>query len=375
VNEPEKSKNEALKEPEPLSINKEELQKENAPDKSIETDVSKDSNKKNLSHTATIEKSITQKESTATKESKIDTSEGPKVSKKASVSPLTTTKKRKKSVAIKACQTLCEVWHEWDLASKENKAVGFDLAVALVKSQGILMGTHSMIQGSKQVTEEHDLETALVSMADMIDRESLLIRQLDLRYLSCIPTERRLPRARLMHLDGGGGQVTMVVTFHRGYLRGYLAPEETLKSDSTNSIRLPEGATKIAVQFVDRTGKVVKKVNRFAPQQPWVKSKDGKQHELEECTFDNGDGVDAVFVVKGCLTHAYIHKAWDFGRISEPRSWEWWENVHEECKELLPNIEQRSRIVRSTAIHNEAPCGLDLCSAHGVSEYYPASVA
>lgn len=375
-NSADKSKQETAKESKSLSNNKGEPNKKGSSEKLTEMKTStKESCKKNVSHNASTKKSNTQKVSTASEKAASDTAAGSKVSKKASVSPVTTTKKGKKSVAIKACQTLCEVWNEWDLATKENKTVGFDLAVALVKSQGILMGTHSMIQGSKQVTEEQDLETALVNMADLIDKESLLIRQLDLRYLSCIPTERRLSRARLMHIDGGGGQVTMIVTFHRGFFRGYLSPEETLKSDSTNSIRLPEGATNITVQFTDRTGKVVKKVDRSAPQQPWVKSEDGKHHEVEACTFDIGDGVDAVFVVKGCLTHAYIHTAWDFGRISEPRSWEWWENVHEESKELLPDIEQRSRVARSTAIHNDAPCGLDFCGPSDVSGYNPASVA
>lgn len=238
---------------------------------------------------------------------------------------------------IRACQNLCEVWDSWDLASKENKKVGFDLALALVRSSGLVLGANSIVQGSKTVQEAHDdLETALLQTAEALEKETGEIRLLDLRYCSCIPYERKLPRGRLQHVDGGGGQVDMLVSFDH-----YYGVRETLQSDSTNTIRLPEYATNVKVTFRDRAGKTVKKVDRAAAKQEWVKDASGK-HELEECSFDVADGADVIFVVKGALTHAFIHKAWDFGRTrGKPRQWEWWENAAEECKTLIPGIEQR----------------------------------
>ena len=69
-------------------------------------------------------------------------------------------------------------------------------------------------------------------------------------------------------------------------------------------------------------GKPVHKVDRADPKQPWIKDEYGKPIP-EEGTFVTADGVGAVFV-KGSLTHAYIHKARDFGRATNeaPRSWE-----------------------------------------------------
>ena len=259
--------------------------------------------------------------------------------------------------AINACHYLLQVWDEWDLASKESKTInGFDLGLAMMRSTGLVMGTHSIIQGTRDVMQPQDLETALIETASILDKESAAIRMLDLRYLSCIPSERKLPRGRLLLVDGGGGQVKMQVTYQNP-----LGVVETLQSDSTNAIRFPEGATDVKVTFVDRMGKTVNRVHRTDSKQPWVKDEKG-QHVIEECTIGKTDGVDAVFVVKGGPTHAYIHKAWDFGRASygkQPRDWEWWENAEQESKSLAPPLEQR-KLSRETSIHEQS-CGILLC--------------
>lgn len=265
-------------------------------------------------------------------------------------------KKTKKTPAIQACKSMCEVWEDWDLATKENKKVGYNLPLALIKSTGVILGARSIWQGAEATVKPQDFETALVQTAAAIDHESQVIRQLDLRYLRCIPTARSLPRGRLLHVDGGGGQVKMTVTFHAGIL----GQMETLQSDSTNAIRLPEGASNIKVRFIDLAGKTVNKVDRANPKQAWVKDEDRK-YVLEECSFAHGDGVDAVFVVKGGLTHAYIHKAWDFGRgaSQKARDWEWWENAEEESKKVAPKVEER-KLARATSIHDNS-CGMTLC--------------
>lgn len=259
---------------------------------------------------------------------------------------------------IKACQRLCNVWDEWDLATKENKTVGFDLPLSIIKSQGIVLGTSSIIEGSKQVLQEQELETALIQTANNIDKESATIRKLEssFQYLTCISSEKRLPRGRLTCIDGGGGCV-MVVTFD------HYGTNETLQSDSTNVIRLPEGVTNVKVHI--RAGSTpLKKVDRRDPKQPWIKSDSG-EYQVDEFEFDHGDGVNAVFLVKGRnLMQGYVHKAWDFGRHPsvKPRSWEWWENAIEECKDLIPDLEARLTRVAYT---NE-PCGtgqIGLCCA------------
>ena len=288
--------------------------------------------------------------------------------------------------AICACRALCKIWQDQDLASQKEKQIQIlDLAVALMSSSGVVMGAHSIVQGHKRVRAADSLETALQQTADALDYETAEICKLDLRYLQCIPVPRQLPRGRLLHLDGGNGQVTMMVTFDHGPSASRVT---TLKSDSTRSIRLPYGATNVRVTFQDLAGKPVHKVDRAHPQQPWIKDETGKP-VCEECTFASGDGVDAVFVVKGSLTHAYIHMAWDFGRSSlltdassspplssspsssssssSPREWEWWGNAEEngdkkENKQNLPlEVEQR-QMGREVAdpIHPNS-CGVALC--------------
>jgi hypothetical protein len=262
---------------------------------------------------------------------------------------------------LKACQRLKEQREEWDLSSHE-KSVAYDLPVSVFKNQGLVFGTHSIMKGSKQVQEEQYFETALKHTADTINEETAIIRNLENRFkfISCIPTERRLPRGRLTYVDGGGGCTRfMVVTVS---LDGQKESAQVLKSDSTNVIRLPEGATNIKVHLQVMGGKTVKKVDRSHAKQPWVKSSSG-EYEIDVFDFDHGDGVDAVFFAQGSITHSYVPKAWDFGRpsIVKPRKWEWWENAEEECRELLPDIETRAQ--DRTARYDNEPCGLALCGS------------
>lgn len=285
--------------------------------------------------------------------------------------------RRQPVVTMQACQKLCQVWREWDdLAAsseeKRKKNVAFDLPMAIFQTQGILFGTKSIIQGSKRMKEkenndEDDIELALALTATNIAAESTVLRSMEnqFRYLSCISPGTGLPRrGRLTYIDGGGGcSRVMVVCYYNIYEQA----TEELKSDSSNCIRLPEGATKIKVHFQVKGGNSVKKVNRSAHGQPWVKSSDGK-YEVDVFDFDKGDGVDAAFVAKGTMTHSWIEKAWDFGRRQhgfasvEPREWEWWENAIEECKEVAPDIEARTAD-RASAVDESCGMQLVLCGA------------
>jgi hypothetical protein len=252
---------------------------------------------------------------------------------------LAATSKNSKRPKIEACEYLCTVYDSWDLATKENKkiTVGFDLARALGRSSGVFGGTNSIIEGSKAVKQEDNVETALLETAETLEKETNAIRGLDFRYFHCLPTESKLPRGRLQYIDNGGGQVDLVVSYD-----DHLGRRETLQSDSTQMIRLPEHSTNVEVRFLDRAGKMVFEVDRASPKQGWVHDEQGKR-VVEMCQFDSADGVDAVFLVRGAVTHAYIHKAWDFGRLGSepPREWEWWDNVAEEAKLLVPDIERR----------------------------------
>lgn len=265
--------------------------------------------------------------------------------------------------AIRACQALCQVWQDL-VAQEDNQIKVVDLVVALVQSSSVILSAKSVIDGHVKTRQAHNLETALLQTADALDYETVAIEKLDLRYLRCIPTPRQLPRGRLLHIDGGNGQVTMMVTFDDD---GSL-DSTTLTSDSTRSIRLPYGATNVRVTFRDMAGKPVHKVDRANPQQPWIKDEKGRPI-LEECTFDTGDGVDAAFVVKGSLAHAYIHKAWDFGRdaTKTPRSWEWWDDVDDRGDETNANkmvpieVEQRKAHRETSEPIHDNSCGVALC--------------
>lgn len=174
-----------------------------------------------------------------------------------------------------------------------------------------------------------------VSTADWIDEESRIIQTLHSRmqHFFCIPAEQQLPRGRFMHVNGGGGHVDMVVTYdyldHHG-ADGTTVIEAKLQSDrSTQCVRLPEGATNVKIQFIDRAGKRVQKVDRTAAKQPaWIKNsidttttstttqvigrqaspspvaiaeqKNGSASSMvEEFCIGNANGVDVVFCVKG----------------------------------------------------------------------------
>jgi len=258
---------------------------------------------------------------------------------------------------VKACQQL-RSGHVHEELDKEKRPVHVDLPLSVLKSQGIFLGTHSIFEGAKQVREAQELETALMNAADALDEETRTIRTLksQFKYLSCVPGERELPRGRLTYIDGGGGSSRiMVATFLDG------EEETTLKSDNSHVLFLPEGVTSVKVHFELSGGTTVKKINRSEPKQPWEKT-DKNEYQVDVFDFDCGDGVDAVFMVKGTMNHSFVAKAWDFGRHpwATPRAWEWWENADTECKELVPELEKR--LVNRNARYEPAsgPCGLDL---------------
>ena len=268
------------------------------------------------------------------------------------------TKEQVKPV-VKACQKLHSIQQD---NNTDKRPVAYDLPLSVLKTQGIFLGTQSILQGAKQVKQQDELEKNLTHAADALDDETKAIRTLEnqFRYLCCIPPERMRPRGRLTYIDGGGGcSRTMVATFVDG------ETQTTLKSDSSNVLRLPEGAKSIRIYFQVNGGCTVKQVNRSDPKQPWVKVDDKYQVDVFDLKY--GDGVDAVFLVQGTMTHSFVKKAWDFGRRSpweRARTWEWWENAEDECKELLPDLE--ARIHRRSSSFDE-PCGIACGSCFGSS--------
>lgn len=193
------------------------------------------------------------------------------------------------------------------------------------------MGTHSIIQGTKQLQQEEELETVLVGAADALDDETLTLETLkyQCKYLACVPSQRELPKGRLsfVNTSGGGYGKTMIATFN---LHGGGDETDgddatiTLRSDSSNVLFLPKGAKSLKVHF-EWNGNTVSKVDRTDPKYPWIKN------EQKECIddvfdFECSDGIDAVFVLNGNLRRSFVCKAWDFGRHpwSMPREWEWW---------------------------------------------------
>jgi len=257
---------------------------------------------------------------------------------------------------VKACQQLrsSHVHREMD---KEKPPVHVDLPLSVMKTHGIFLGTHSMLEGVKKVQEEEELEIVLMETANALDEETSTIRTLrnQFKYLSCVPGEQELPRGRLTCIDRGGGPSRiMVATFLDG------KEEKTLKSDNSKVILLPEGATEVKVHFEFNGGNTIKKVDRGDPKQQWIMTERG-QHQVDVFDFDCGDGVDAVFMVQWTLTRTFVSKAWDFGRHpwATPRAWEWWENADTECKELVPGLE--ARLANRSKIYEPTdPCGMDM---------------
>mmetsp|Transcript_37048 Transcript_37048/g.80643 ORF Transcript_37048/g.80643 Transcript_37048/m.80643 type:complete len:432 (-) Transcript_37048:88-1383(-) len=260
-------------------------------------------------------------------------------------------------IEIRASKKLCGVWEEWDLASdNQKKNSGFDLPLSIIKTQGIVFGTKSIIEGSKQMKEDNDIEQALTLTAQNLDMESAVLRGLEsrFRYVSCITPRMGLPRGRLTYIDGGGGCSRIMVV---SYYNSHTQQTEELKSDSSKCVLLPEGATMIKVHFMVKGNTTVKRVDRSVPGQPWTKSTDGK-YETDVFDFDSGDGIDAAFVVRGVITHSRVEKAWDFGRHASeaPRIWEFWDNAQEECREVAPDIAARAAL----RLSDYEPCGMQL---------------
>ena len=273
---------------------------------------------------------------------------------------------------LQACRGLCNIWEEWDLAQKKDTksaTIAYDLPLHIFQSQGIIFGTKTIIDGTKNVTrEEHDLAAALVQAADAIDADTEMLRSLGdrrFRYWGCIAEERRLSHGRLTYIDGGGGcKRYMVVTYHMpgGHNEeGDCQDEPTrIKSDSTNVICLPEGTTNIKIHFLVRGGGTVKKIDRSHPKQPWVKDESSGEYQVDVFDLESGDGSDVVFLLRGSFTHSYVHRAWDFGRnhpVVKPRKWEWWPGAEEECDKLLPDIGLRTLHI-TTGEYSQESCGL-----------------
>uniref|UniRef100_A0A7R9WEU0 Uncharacterized protein n=1 Tax=Pseudictyota dubia TaxID=2749911 RepID=A0A7R9WEU0_9STRA len=255
-----------------------------------------------------------------------------------------------------------------ELQDKLSKKVSFNegaKANGMAAWSVLSPGTYGLVNGSKQFKSEEEFEKALTTAADSIDEKTAILRSLEgqFSYVTCVPAERRLSRGRLTYIDCGGGcSRFMKVTCSDRRTGGSFE----LESDSTNTLRLPEGASNVKVTFHIRGGgenKAVRKVDRASSRQPWVKSAKGKRL-ADVLEFEDGDGVDAVFCVKGPMTHSFVHKAWDFGRdpLMPPREWEWWgENAEEAWKDILPDSEERS--LRRTRCLNEEPLTIGSCGS------------
>ena len=149
---------------------------------------------------------------------------------------------------------------------KEKRPLVVDLPLSILKSQGLVFGTHSIIEGAQQFRQEDDVEKALTKAAEALENETTTIVALEkqFRYLSCVPGEQKLPRGRLTYIDlGGGCSRIMVASFYDNQNQA-----QVLKSESSNVLRLPDGATLVKVFFQVKGGPTVKKVNRSDPKQP-----------------------------------------------------------------------------------------------------------
>lgn len=196
---------------------------------------------------------------------------------------------------IRACHKLQLVCEQLDLAqlaeSTDLKAMAIELPVSVLNTQGIFMGTRSMIRGSKQIQTEEELEEGIASTADLLDQETEFLRSREckrrFKYFKSITSQKTTVinrGGRLTYIDGGGGcSRKMIVVFRDVHTKNIVK----LESDSSNVIRLPEGATNIQVHFVVKGagGKTVKKVDRSHPKQPWIKVSPIATKEAE-CAID-----------------------------------------------------------------------------------------
>ena len=118
---------------------------------------------------------------------------------------------------IQACHKLQLVCERLDVAklaeSTDLKSLALELPVSVLNTQGIVMGTRSIIQGSKQIHTEEELEEGLVSTADLLDQETSFLRSREckrrFKYFKSITSRRggsitTNKGGRLTYVDGGG---------------------------------------------------------------------------------------------------------------------------------------------------------------------------
>lgn len=110
-------------------------------------------------------------------------------------------------------------------------------------------------------------------------------------------------------------------------------------TSSGNVVCLPIGAKNIEVKFYVIGGSKIYRTERDKKGQPWYRDKN-KRCQEEIIIFEYGDGLDALFILKGTSLHCYVHKAWDFGRPVETpkRNWEWWGGC-------VPNSSSRDELI------------------------------
>ena len=204
---------------------------------------------------------------------------------------------------IQACHKLQVVCEQLDLAklaeSTDLKSMAIELPVSVLNTQGIFMGTRSMIRGSKQIQTEEELEEGLASAADLLDQETHFLHSREckrrFKYFKSITSQKSTATAtkrggRLTYIDGGGGcSRKMIVVFYDPRTKATVK----LESDSSNVVRLSEGATNIQVHFVVKGagGKTVKRVDRAHPNQPWIKVSSIATKELE-CAVSKKAGAE-----------------------------------------------------------------------------------
>lgn len=175
--------------------------------------------------------------------------------------------------------------------------------------------------------------------------------------MTCFTEKKRCPPGRLTIGDRESGRAQ---TGRRRTMKVTCLDSQGMKrnitSDKTGVIRLPEGATKVKVRFMEAGGVMIKKIDRQGGKKQWIREPRSSRRSscsIEEFDLEQGDGVDAVFILRGPIWGGYVAKAWDFGRPKNvsPRSWEWWgdeEEVQRDSISLLPNateVQQRLRVI------------------------------
>lgn len=196
---------------------------------------------------------------------------------------------------------------------------------------GLAAGVWGVQGGIKKIRTKDEFEEELTEYVQALRAQCDRIREHSSLFASSVPR-----RGRLTYVNGGGACARwMEVAF-----RAATGEEMTIQSDKTHVVKLPLGASDIKIRFGVIAGTVVKKVNRHHCEQPWI-----TPTEVEKINIASGNGVDAVFEVRGTSCHSFVHRAWDFGNDGSGMrgEWEWCGNSDQQnndCATLLASAKE-----------------------------------